>query len=74
MKRRSFFRCLGFVAAFPFLMKGTNAKGSVPGVVTSGGASQGRKLQIPDGAYFIDGNGKVKVKVAGKWQETKVWW
>jgi hypothetical protein len=73
MKRRLFLRWLGFVAAFPWLVKGINAKGSVPGAVTSGGASKVRKMHIPDGTYFMDGTGRIRLRVDGKWVEKDSW-
>jgi hypothetical protein len=69
MKRRSFLRWLGFVAAFPWMVKGIKAKGSVPGAVMPGGASKVRKMHIPDGTYFMDGTGRIRVRVEGKWVE-----
>ena len=66
MKRRSFFKCIALIATSPFLVKEIK-----PSVVPS--ISKSRKFPIPDGTCWMDGTGKIRVRVAGKWKETDRW-
>lgn len=64
MKRRSFFKYIGLIAVSALSIKEMKATGGPS-------TSKRQGCRFPDGAWFMDGAGKMRVKVAGKWRETR---